>query len=319
MGRFSIAVAASAALAAVHVAPLHAQEAALVFERDGPWSLDAGEDSCRLARSFARGEDTLALALERNRADNMVRLVLVSDVIRTFRTANQIGYSYLPDGAQRTAFYARSETPDGTPYFNLGNAFVGPDPFASFAAGAGAGGPSPRNTSGDTGDVTIPPYDRAAEREYAAGITGISLGEGLLQPIRIETGSLGGAIEALQACTDDLLRSWGLDWEAHQTMTRRAAPIGPAYEWIPRTAVTFADTGKFVGANNPFRVMVDATGKPTSCHVHWPTLDARQNEAVCEGIMANGAFTPALDANGEPMASYWMTDYFPALSRPFGH
>ena len=101
-------------------------------------------------------------------------------------------------------------------------------------------------------------------------------------------------------------------------MTKRAAPIGPAYEWIPRGTVGFQDFGKLGGASSPFGVMVDAAGKPTSCHVHWPTLEARQNEAVCEAIMENGEFTPALDANGEAMASYWTTDYFPALSRPFG-
>ncbi len=322
MNRHFTALAASAAILAASTGPVLAQEAPRVFERDGPWALDAGEDSCRLARSFTDGESTLALAMERNRADNMVRLVLVSDAIRTFRTADQIGYSYLPANDQRSAMFVRSETADGQAYFNLGNIFIGPDPFAAFAAGPGggpgAGGPPPGGGAGDMPAMVIPPYDREAEQEFAATIRGIALNEGLLQPIRIEIGSLGGAIEALQACTDDLLRSWGLDWEAHQTMTRRAAPVGPAYEWIPRGTVGFQDFGKFGGASNPFRVMVDASGQPTSCHVHWPTLEARQNDAICEAIMENGEFTPALDADGEPMASYWMTDFFPALSRPFG-
>ena len=33
---------------------------------------------------------------------------------------------------------------------------------------------------------------------------------------------------SLQACADDLLSTWGLDWRAHQTMTRRAMPATPA-------------------------------------------------------------------------------------------
>ena len=137
----------------MHTAPVRAQETPRVFERQGSWSLDAGEDSCRLARVFSDGEDTLALAMERNRADNMVRLVLVSDAIRTFRNADQIGYSYLPANDQRSAMFVRSETTDGQSYFNLGNIFIGPDPFAAFAAGPGGGpgafGPPPGGNAGD--------------------------------------------------------------------------------------------------------------------------------------------------------------------------
>lgn len=315
MNKHFIAIAATAAVFAATAAPLHAQEGPRVFERQGSWALEAADDSCRLARVFSDGEVTVALAMERNRADNMVRLMLVSDAIRMFRTAEQIGYSYLPANDQRSAMFIRSETPDGQDYYNLGNIFIGPNPFATMAGGPRAGGPP---AAGDGAPFVQPPYDRVAEREFAAGIRAIELNEGLLRPIRLETGSLGGAIEALQACTDDLLRSWGLDWEAHQTMSRRAAPVGPAHEWIPTGTVGFRDFANFSGGRNPFRVMVDATGKPTSCHVHWASLEERQNNAVCAAIMENGDFTPALDADGQPMASYWMADFFPALSRPFG-
>jgi hypothetical protein len=37
---------------------------------------------------------------------------------------------------------------------------------------------------------------------------------------------------------------------------------------------------------------------------------------VCDAIMRNGKFLPALDATGQPMASYWMVDYFLGLAGP---
>lgn len=320
MNKFTIALTASAAMLTVTAAPVQAQDQTRVFQRAGAWSLNAGEDSCQLARAFSDGEDQISLAIERNRAENSFRLIVVGNAIRTFRAADQFGYRFLPANDQRSAMYIRSETPDGQSYFNLGTIYMGPDPFAAFAGGdLGAGGPPPVAAEGAAPvEFVVPPYDRAAEATFAAGVNAIEFNEGLLTTIRLETGALGGAIEALQACTDDLLRTWGLDWEKHQTMTRRANPVGPAWEWLPNGIVGFEDFAAFGGARNPFRVMIDAQGQPTECHVHWPSLDESQNAAICEAIVENGAFTPALDADGQPMASYWMTDFFPALSRPFG-
>ncbi|GAA0265421.1 hypothetical protein GCM10009127_00810 [Alteraurantiacibacter aestuarii] len=302
----------------------------MVYTQSGPWSLDFGDDYCQLASIYSNGDNEIALALERNRADNSVRMILVSDSIRTFRAADQIGYSYLPSGGERTARYIKSETPDGRDYFNFGNIIIGPDPFAGFGAGGpggpggpgpGPGGPPPGAGAGAQGadaPFVQPPYDRAAELEFAAGINGIAFDEGLLRGFSLQTGSLRAPLEALQTCMDDLLVTWGLDYEKHRTMTRRAAPVGQAFEWIPRGTVGFQEFGAFGGARNPFRVMIDAQGKPTSCTVHWPSLAERKNEAICKGIMENGSFTPALDADGQPMASYWMVDYVFGLNRPFG-
>lgn len=311
-------------------APVAAQDGPRVFTRDGSWVLDAGEESCQLMRVFTNGNDQISLALERNKAENQVRMILVGNAIRTFRRAEEISYRLLPANDQRSARYISSQTPDRQSYYNFGMVTMGANPFGGMGAGGppgvggpppGAGGPPPGagpGGPGGPGAFAPPMYDRAAELEFAGGITAIEFTEGLLNPIRLETGSLRGAMEALQACTDDLLLSWGLDWEKHQTMTRRAAPAGPAFEWIPTGVVGFQDFAAFGGARNPFRVMVGADGKPTSCQAQWVSLDARKNERICEGIMQNGNFLPALDAAGEPMASYWMVDYMFGLNRPFG-
>ena len=297
----SMAAMVAVLMAPALAVPVVAQDAGpRVFTRTGSWALDAGEDVCRLARAFTNGTDQISLALERNRADPVVRLVLVGDAVAPYRSAEEIGYAFLPANDQRSARYVHSETADGQGYFNFGAVFIGANPFA---------GPPPADPAA--------PYNRAAEQDFAAGITAIEFNTGLTQNIRLETGSLRGAITALQACADDLLRTWGLDWERHQTMTRRAVPAGPAFEWVPGGVVGFQDFASFAGAQNPFRVMVSAEGRPTSCTAHWVSLEARQNERICAGIMENGAFTPALDAAGQPMASYWMVDYMFGLSRPF--
>jgi len=291
----------------------HAQDREVrSFAMSGPWSLDAGDDYCRLAANFTNGEDEVAFALERNRAENFARLVLVGDAIRTYRRAESLGYTFLPSGQERPARFTRSETADGKAWFNLG--------LVAFAPAGPPSDPGTRERRDYQGGPTAlrqPPYDRAAELEFAAGVNGVLLDEGLQTPIRIETGTLRAPMEALQACTDDLLLVWGLDYAKHRTMTRRATPAGPAFEWLATGTLGFADFPLFSGARNPFRVMVSAEGQPTSCTVHWPSLPESKNAGVCEQLMANARFEPALDADGQPMASYWTADPF-MLMPPMG-
>lgn len=306
MLRIPVSLAAMATMFAAAVAPLQAQaqsqEGPRVFTRTGQWQLEAADEECRIARVFTNGDQQIALALERNRADAMVRLVLVTDALSFFRTAEQLGYRFDPAGDQRSARYIQADMGSGQMYYNLGAVLMAAPPAP------GTPPPAPGTPQ--------PLYDRAAEQQFAAGITAIEFNQGLTQPVRLETGSLRAAITALQACTDDLLRTWGLDWEKHQTMTRRATPDGQASDWLPTGTIGFGDFASFGGSRNPFRVLVSAEGRPTACTALWISLSEDKNQRVCNAIMEHGRFLPALDAAGQPMASYWMVDYFFGLAPP---
>src|SRR5690606_26293157 len=92
--------------------------------------------------------------------------------------------------------------------------------------------------------------------------------------------------------------------------TRRAAPANQASTWLPQGTVAMGDFARLSGGNNELRVMVDAAGKPTACHVQWPSLSASTNDTICKSILANASFTPAQDASGQAMASYWTSSVF---------
>jgi hypothetical protein len=100
-------------------------------------------------------------------------------------------------------------------------------------------------------------------------------------------------------------------------MTRPAQPSTPANGWLPNGTIGFADFAKLGGASNQIRVMVSADGKPTKCAVHWASLEQKTNDAICKAIMDKAQFFPALDASGQPMASYWTVQPF-FLMPPFG-
>jgi hypothetical protein len=261
-----------------------AQEDAAVFMPAGAWSLDYGEDYCRLARVFSDGREQVSLAMERIRPGAPVRVVLVGNGLKPFRRAAELGYSFLPGGREREVRYTQSATPDGQQYINLGNLTLD-----AAARGPGPGAPAD--------------YDRKAEQASAKGITALGIGKGLTKPVRIETGPLDAPVGALQACADDLVKSWGADPLGVQPVPEEG-PSG----WLPAGTIAFGDFAKLSGGSNQVRLMVDAAGKPTACHVHWATLEKDQNDAICATLMQKARFQPAKSAGGQAAVGYWVGD-----------
>jgi hypothetical protein len=298
--RYILATITTIALASVPANDAIAQDAA-VFTPSSAWALDYGDDYCRLMRDFSDGDDTIGLFIERTQPGPFVRLIVIGDGVRLFRGAEQIGYRMNPGGAPRTVQKLRFLTGDGQQYLNLGPTTLADAPTP--APGAPPSFPARYTPEGETA--------------AAAQITGLTLDAGLTSPVRIETGSLGSAATALQACADDLLASWGLDPELHKGLTRPAMPSAPTAGWIAADTIPFADFAKLSGGNNELRVIVDAQGQPQSCAVQFPALDAAINQRVCAAVMEKAAFAPALDAAGQPMASYWTSSVF-FLLPPFG-
>lgn len=281
---------AATALLAISPAPSLAQDKAQQFKPSGPWALDYGDDYCRLMRTFQDGSSELALAFERIQPGPFVRVILVSDGIRMFRGADTIGWRFTPTDAERTAVFTQSETADGKQYINLGPTMLAP---AATPAGNAPAAPPP-------------PYDPAREQAAAKSLTGLVLETGLIEPIQVETEPLGAPIGALQACADDLLNTWGLDAARHKAGYAPAMPEGGGVGWLPPGTIPFTDFAKLAGGANQVRLMVDVAGKPTACHVHWPTLEQPTNDKICKALLAKGKFLPAKDPEGQPMASYWI-------------
>lgn len=281
------------AAAAMVVAPAAQAQQETVFKPAGSWTADYGEDYCRLIRNFTDGTRTMSLALERLQPNDQVRLIAVGEGMRPFRGAEQIAYQFLPSGSSGKTRYVRSDTADGKQFLSLDPVSLAQrPPFTPPAAGT----PPP----------PPPPYSRADEQAAARDITGILLTEGLTSPVRVETGPLGAAIGALQACADDLLTVWGLDPEKHKTMTVPVM-LNPSSDGVlPRNTIPFDQFGKLGGGANQVRLLVGADGKVTSCAIYSPSLSQTLNERICSLAKERASFQPAKDAAGQAMASVWM-------------
>jgi hypothetical protein len=276
-----------------------AQGGPTVFQPTGDWTADFGDDYCRLVRNFSDGSHDVSLAMERTSPGGFLKLLLVGDGVTTFRGAEQIGYSLLPSGSERDSRYVRSETADHKQFLSFDALTLAPFVFTP--------GQPPA------------PYRRDAEQETARAITAIGLAKGLTGPVRFETGSLRAPVRVMQACADDLLVVWGLDVEKHKTMT--AAPIPNPVQGgvLPQGTIPFGEFAKLGGGANQVRVLIGADGKPTKCDIYSPSLSETLNRRICGLVMEMATYQPAKDADGQPMASFWMgSPLFLGPPRPGG-
>jgi len=281
-------------------APVLAQEAPRIFQPTGPWTADFGDDYCRLLRTFSDGRDTVSISFEKIDTGPTMRLLVLGDAVAVFSSSSEIGIGFLPSGEELRRPYAWSTVADGQQLLIFSN--------MSLATPGQAGDQA-------TGDATQAEQD-AAELVGAAAVTAIGFGSGLTGPVRIETGSLRNAVEVLQSCGYDLLSSWGLDGDKHRTLSRRAMP--PPEPILADGTIPFGEYPALAGNSNMVRVMVDASGAPTACAIHFATLSEGVNTRLCSQVMANAGFTPALDAEGQPIASYWTAAPVALLGPPPG-
>jgi len=283
---------AAAALAAAPAAQVQAQQET-VFKPAGSWTADYGDDYCRLIRNFTDGTRTMSLALERLQPGADVRLIAVGEGMRPFRGADQIAYQFLPSGSSGKARYVRSDTADGKQFVSFDPVTLAPRP--AFTPPAPGTAPAPP-----------PVYSRTDEQATAQAINGIQLTEGLISPVRVETGSLGAAIGALQACADDLLTVWGLDAEKHKTMTAMPMLNPSPGGVLPQGTIPFGEFDKLGGGANQVRLLIGADGKVTACAIYTPSLSQTLNDRICTLAKERASFQPAKDAAGQAMASVWM-------------
>lgn len=114
------------------------------------------------------------------------------------------------------------------------------------------------------------------------------------------------ALEALEACENDLLASWGIDAKQFRSLTHRAEPTNYPARWATTDDYPKADfAGKNEGATT-FLLPIGADGKVSDCRIvdssGFPGLDKR----TCELMRARAAFRPAKDGNGRAVPSFYI-------------
>ena len=287
-------VAALAAMLSAAPVTVNAKEP-LRLAPSSKWLVNYAEDSCRMARSFGEGDQRVMLIADRYEPGEILRIALYGKPA----TASEDGEVRLRFGpaeaTQKVAFYPAT-IGDKTPGIVL-RPGVRIAPLTKEEEKAEAAARKDDNFVYAVADI-------GPARE--AAVTFIEVLGRVRTPFILETGSLGPPLAALRKCTDELLDHWGIDVAKHTGLTRRATPKGNPAHWM--TSDDYPPTMRNLGklAIVQFRLNIDAKGDPTACHIQQSTRPQAFDDAVCKAIMRNARFEPALDAEGAPLASYWI-------------
>lgn len=267
------------------------------FKPASVWQMDYADDSCRLSRTFAGEGGTVTLVLERFEPDDGLTIALISDALKRYRNSKEITFAFGPGGEERSQGMASATLDDGRTYYSLGTIALVPKPDLRAVDFAGRS------------KIEAQPIHPEAESAAAKGFVAFDVTAGFSRNVRLELDSMEPPITAMQSCVEELVGHWGIDVERHRTMSRRAVPAESPGKWLGRDAFPQGAAWNGRGGRTAVRLMVDETGKPTSCHVQRRAEAEAFNTSACNILMRNGKFRPALDADGRPMPSYYVTTF----------
>lgn len=280
------------ALCASLASPLQAKDA-LVFAPSSPWTLDYDADSCALRRTFASGEDRAYMEIRRFAPGLGLQTTVASSRAADIYHASA-RYRFTGDEEWQKADLGLSVSLES----ELKGIIIEPQ-LVKLPEAEAIEDDAERSAFFRSLDF------RALERERAAEINSLEV-RGLGPEFTLRLGKFDAPIAALQDCVDELMSHWNIDVEAHRTLTRPASPI----DW--RASSRMLDyppvmlRQQMPGLVN-VRLAIDETGKITGCSIQMPLSDRAFEESSCADIQHAFEFDPALDKDGKPIASYWVT------------
>ena len=289
--RFGLWAAALAVLTAT-TAPAAGQDRPALAPSE-PWAIDYDLDNCALIRTFGTDEDRVILEIRRFAPGWGLQTTVASNRLGA-PVRSRVSYRFNDDEDWQQPGLGLPVTLDS----GLKGVIMEPS-FVDLPELEAIEDPEKRAAFFQSLEF------RAIERQQAEAINSIRL-RGVGREFTLALGKFGAPIRALQDCVDELTTHWNIDVEAHRTLTRRARPIDVAssarmVSYPPQMA-----RRRMPGLVN-VRLSVDATGKVTGCSIQMPLSDPAFEESSCADIQHAFEFEPALDKDGHPIVSYWIT------------
>lgn len=267
------------------------------FAPSSKWVVNYADDSCRLGRAFGTDKDQILLLFDRFAPGPAFRATLIGRPVRAPSGEGKVIFQFGEKGAEQKRSFVTGEMENKLPAIMVNGALR-----------AVAKSTSPDVSDEEAEAETDDPVKLSPEemRSRADDIGFIDVRVAGRSPLRLQTGKMGAPLAALSQCTSNLIKGWGIDAEAHQSLMRPAMPAKDPGDWL--SSADYPAAMRWMGqqALVQFRLIVDETGQPKSCHIQQSTRPEDFDKAVCEGIMRRASFHPALDAAGKPIASYYV-------------
>ena len=283
MRKFAITVLATALTLPAQAAAK--ADPAIPLARVSKWEMNYSPDNCQLMARFGTGEDSLLLAISREQPGDEFDIHLYGQTLKYDGIAVPIELSFGASGATKR-------------YEGL-----------ALTTGGEVKLPVVRITGlriDGWDDVRHPERAPEVTRANEAAITAITFKKAGGKRYRLEAGSLGPPLAAMRTCVADLLKTWGYDPAVEGSLTRRAMPATKPSTWAK--GADFPPSALNQGHNGlvRFRLDIDPAGLPTTCTVLYRTNPDDFADRSCKLLIERARFSPALDASGKPVKSYYI-------------
>jgi TonB family protein len=263
----------------------------VILEPSSYWSVDFGEEKCRLARAFGEGEDRHLLFIEQGGPKSSFGFMAIGPAFERFRRPDRIeiqfgGFEPMTD---QMPMLGNTEGVGASLIFSNMNFRVRPE------------------TEGDAEEERRKAPLPRLDVEAANQIDSISVSYGKRNVV-FNTGDLGEAVTVMNECALNFVEAWGLDRAAHETMSRlprwtnEQAVVRRIKATYPLQALRRGESGII-----RLRVTVEEDGSISDCILDKATIAESLDPPACRE-MRRAEFEPALDKGGNPMRSFYQTN-----------
>ncbi len=295
---------AAIALASLAASPAYAERVEL--EPASPWNVNYADSSCELRRVYEHDGKQAFLYLRQHAPATGFELIAGSSDFEFLHHPTRIARrnSATQQAQVRVMWVPDSEATEiKSPLFlELGD---GGRALATFGNLRPA---RPNDEQAESSEDERPEWNVESQIAREREITGFELNGVFDKDLYFKTGSLYGPMEAMRDCTVELVGHWGLDVDVQRKLSRRAKPLDMkvwARALQRRYPVNMVREGR-QAALVTF-LSISAEGQVTNCRVLNEYNEPEFEEVACQGLEDYGRFEPALDENGDPVESFYIT------------
>ena len=271
-----------------------AEKGPLVLEPSSPWAISFSKDACHLARTFGEGDDRLAVDFRQYGPGRIITVLALAKSLRYSTGGTPLVAEFGPNGTRHEDRFPRMIKQDDGQGLVETWAMLVPKPGDDEVA-------KRRSWRPDSDDLGPAPYDRQAESR----VTELRLSGPIQREVVLQLGRMDLPMDQMRICLDDLMQRWGIDPESYHSLTRRAVPSSNPGTWALTSDYPERMLQSGMRDTVHFRLMVDKTGKPTACSVQ-TAGGSDFDKLTCQLMMRRARFMPALDAAGQPVASFYV-------------
>ncbi len=275
--------------------PVVAQKQPLILKPTSQWIASYDDDSCRLLRQFGSEDKNVLAIFSRFGPGDGFRLTLGGKPVKLRSDKRAAKLQFGPSEKEQDV------------HFFIGS--LGEDrPALVFQGLLGIAAPNKAPTQRiRQGSRYYEPLVEPVSAERQAAVKYLTVGRPLKQSVQLELGSMAKPFAALSTCIDELMTNWGIDVEKHKTLSRTAQPASDPGRWVIPNDYPTDMLSRGQPAVVQFRVDIGPAGEINGCHIQKTTRPKDFDDAVCKSLMKRAQFLPALDAEGNPIASYWQS------------